>query len=98
MGSLVFSICQEDLAGAGGSFDKLQLNSWKKILRAILSGVGNVISGKGENMYITSFNYVFSIMLQASVVICECYIKNILKYMREVFLEPSSSFKRQPVI
>ena len=39
-------------------------------------------------------------MLQARVVICEYYIKNILKYMREreVFLEPSSSFKCQPVL
>ena len=46
MGSLVFSICQEDLAGAGGSFDKLQLNSWKKILRAIFSGTRIVIMGK----------------------------------------------------
>ena len=42
-----------------------------------------MISGKGEHIYITRFNDVFSVMLQARVVICECYIKNILKYMRE---------------
>ena len=30
MGSLVFSICQEDLAGAGGSFDKLHFKKWRK--------------------------------------------------------------------
>ena len=72
----------------------------EKMLRAIPSGVGNVISGKGENMYITRFNDVFSVMLQERLVIWECYITNILKYMREreVFLEPSSSFKCQPVL
>ena len=44
-----------------------------------------MISGKGEHIY--RFNDVFSVMLQARVVICEYYIKNILKCMRkrEVF-------------
>ena len=59
----------------------------KKILWTIFWGSRIVISGKGEHIYITRFNDVFSVMLQARVVICEYYIKNILKCMRkrEVF-------------
>ena len=39
MGSLVFSICQEDLAGAGGSFDKLHLKKWRKNIEGNFFGV-----------------------------------------------------------
>ena len=97
---LCFQSAKRTWLGRGDPLTNYNLIAGKKYWGQFSRVPESWLWGKGTHIYITRFNDVFSVMLQERLVIWECYITNILKYMREreVFLEPISSFKRQPVI